>query len=296
MGYSDFSVKGFLGRISKKDVAVLLADGMDLEDVRNIHKYFWGGFRISNGPKLSENQFNNLIGEKLNEQYEKFARREVEREWETRKKDWIDWHVKKESAERTAREREELDKELNPEERFELLDELRRKWRIAKKIDNAIKTGKRVRLENGKYLENLDEINGRLSDRIVDIAKELTKENVRGDALALAGCEPSGPKNDEQRQAFREQLTKNVRAIFYEQARRVQKELKKRIVAKKPSEEASIGNVVESVASPEALKTFTADTGFLNFTEPLPEPQESEKPKEKKKEKTKKSKRKKQKG
>lgn len=123
----------------------------------------------------------------------------------------------------TARIKEAAEKAENipDEERAKLLVELRENWKEANRHHKQQKA-------NEPYDDIAIIRREQLSNRIVKIAEKLTKEDVIGDALALSGCDPSGPKNEEQREAFRRQLTKNVEAIFREQVKKLPAEYKKK--------------------------------------------------------------------
>jgi len=134
-------------------------------------------------------------------------------------------------------------------ERAKLLVELKKNWKEANR-----------HYEQQKTNESHDDIatvrREQLSDRMVDIAKELTGEDIIGDALALSGCDPSGPKDDKQREAFRRQLTKNVEAIFDEQVKKLPEKYRKK--AKAPDGRKIITNQRRSPAERLAVKNNPA--------------------------------------
>ena len=113
---------------------------------------------------------------------------------------------------------EQTPKELSIDKKIGLFDYLKADLNRAKKIDQSLKTGKRVKIENGEILDpktqrgELEELKGYLSDDIIKYAGELSGVNLKKEAAKATGYKFD--KDPEKQKEWRQWLTKEVNKIF----------------------------------------------------------------------------------
>lgn len=243
--------------LEKEDMAILLDANID---IMNVERGFLGLSEKIKIPGIEDpfdniDQFNFFIAQKKKDYLKKLAQ-EIANENKTKNlapegplyqyalNEEIQ-EVKKAILEKQKSEKEqkiqqkqmqkmEAADKLGPKERMVKLNDMDKSYRRVKRVWTALlskgKLG--VKTEDGRRLnafENMAEMENLLhkySEDVIRAAEELTGEKVKKDAMISAGIDPErGPQNEGERLAFREQLTKNVKAIFKEQLKRVNKEM-----------------------------------------------------------------------
>ncbi len=116
-------------------------------------------------------------------------------------------------------------RKIPSEKRLELLNELRYNWKSAEKIDGAIKSGRKIKIESGEVLDpktqksEVEKMREVLSDDIIKTAEKLTGKNLKQVAMKRTGYNPKN-FNEKKQKNFREYLTREVENIFKKQIER----------------------------------------------------------------------------
>ena len=283
--HGDFSVKGFLQKISRRDVVGLFAGGMEIEDIKKIKiNFFTGKVEIPGGNKKTSEELDKLVEDGLKDKVREIAKDEVENEWERRKKEKVDTEsIKIQAQQAEAEEKKEVKirkaEKLPVVDRMELVNKLRNTWKDAEKISKALKTGRKLKTKNGETNEIFDpkienkkkeliEAGKALSDEIINIANQLTGRKLKAEAYKETSYIPNiETPNEEKQKEFREWITKVVEEIFKNQVEVIEKETGKKVRFKKELIKTS--------------KTESKDTGFVldgneKKTQEVPEKKEDE--------------------
>jgi len=201
----------------------------------------------------------------LKRQWEKFIEEEAQKNSEERKKKTIDQsieqtvldskigklsaiilekqrrkkQVREEKKEAERQEKIEKANKIPKEERLQRLSALKTDWDLAYEIDQAIREGKKVKIEKGKKGKTLDgkkdknelqEKKDELSGNIIKIITEATGIDPRVEALRESGYDPKAKIKDEnKRELFRRALTRIIAEKFSEQMAALSPNKKKKV-------------------------------------------------------------------
>jgi len=244
----NFPVKGFLQKLDIRDVAGLVAGGMSIKEIKNIKvSFFTEKVKMPDGEERTSEEFDKEIEKKIREKVEATAKEEVTREWERRKKEWVDSESiriqaqqaeSKEKPEKQPEKKIEKQEKLSVDDRVKQVNKLINTWKDAEKISKALKSGRKIKTKNGEtdevfdpkieaQKEELIEAGKALSDEIINIANHLTGRKLKAEAYKETGYTPDPENPNKEKQAeFRKWLTLEVEKIYKEQKKIIEKEAK----------------------------------------------------------------------
>jgi hypothetical protein len=234
--------------LSKKEVLGALAMGIDIKKVR--YKGFFSSKIVADGQVFeNEDKFSEYLQAGIKKFEDKvLAKKKAEKQavFQQNREAFAEHKIQKlvEELKGKKQEKEKVKEKVvvvelpqTPEKKLETLNAIRFAWEQAEKVDNAIKTGKKIEVSKGEFLypkiqeKELIEAKGFLSDEIIKLA-----ENLSGIKLKKEAAEKTGygfDKNPEKQKKYQKWLTKKVREIYRNEILKLEKETGKKIKVSK---------------------------------------------------------------
>jgi len=240
--------------LTVEDVAVALKKGLDISQIKGKGRIPFVSKKIVADGRLfdSINDFNKFLAKES----EALIDPEVQEKMEQRKKEIIekgasdaivddkikkamDLLFKKENSPAKAEQKNIPEKQttetepLSVTERLALLSDLRSSWKSAEKIDQALKTGKDLKINDKETLDLkmkldvIEEMRGVKSDDIIDIAEKLTGRNLKKEAIIATGY--GLDKKPKKQKEYQRWLTDEVKKIFETNVAQIEKETGKKV-------------------------------------------------------------------
>jgi hypothetical protein len=234
-----------------EDVKNLFISGLSLSDIKDIKYSHWWSRKIKSKlskKEVKDDDFDKLVKEKIEESKKQISiktKKILGDVWEKSRQVFINSFVDNKLNNLEEKQFAELEKKQNYSEpmsiknKLYLLNDIRNYWKNAKRIDRALKTGKKIKVQEGDVLDpktqqkELEEMKGFLSEEIIKSAEELSGRKLKLEAIKITGYKLD--KNPEKQKEYRRWLTNEIPKIFKAIKEEVEKTTGKKIKTKKKS-------------------------------------------------------------